>query len=47
MCHDLQVRGTAVIVIDSSRLIKSSAERNNRIFGLFIRNGDIQMFSSQ
>ena len=22
MCHDLQVRGTAVIVIDSSRLIK-------------------------
>ena len=25
----------------------SSAERNNRIFGLFVRNGDIRMFSSQ
>ena len=25
----------------------SSAERNNRIFGLFVSNGDIRMFSSQ
>ena len=24
-----------------------SAERNNRLFGLFVRNGDIRMFSSQ
>ena len=24
-----------------------NAERNNRIFGLFVSNGDIQMFSSQ
>ena len=27
--------------------LESSAERNNRIFGLFVRNGDIRMFSSQ
>ena len=25
----------------------SSAEKNNRIFGLFVGNGDIRMFSSQ
>ena len=24
--------------------LASSAERNNRIFGLFVRNGDIRMF---
>ena len=27
--------------------VLSIAERNNRIFGLFVRNGDIRMFSSQ
>ena len=26
---------------------KTSAETNNRIFGLFVRNGDIRIFSSQ
>ena len=30
-----------------SSTVHFSAERNNRIFGLFVRNGDIRMFSSQ
>ena len=29
------------------KLLRISAERNNRIFGLFVSNGDIRMFSSQ
>ena len=34
-------------VIDKRLRVISSAERNNQLFGLFVRNGDIRMFSSQ
>ena len=32
--------------VHNIRTIINSAERNNRIFGLFVRNGDIQMFQA-
>ena len=36
-----------VEIIPTKIALLSNAERNNRIFGLFVRNGDIRMFSSQ